>query len=1480
MSVDSSSLAISGECILDYHYGTVSQESEIARRALSPKLDDLPGQAAFLSLLTRLRVPILNKSANSEGGRDHQFVGVGRSFSVSRAAFALADGSPGSNPFNTGVKVDPSLQNKAYVVKRIKPLPSSVASDRVQLAAITNEVRILASETLKPVPSLVKLIGVAWDELPTLGRHWPRLLIEAADYGNLAEFMTTHGDSHSWDVKLEIALDILGGLQMLHHHRVAHCDLKLENVLVFRFDQDKEHPLGVKYQAKLCDFGFSVIMSDYEPRSTFSAVLGTEPWNAPELSFGTPIEIEHLPAADIYSFALLFARVLMHGGNPFDGLGRDEIRELKSESPSDSMAMCNRVNSAISDNFGYSEPQQHLIRLVLLLTLHEKPETRFDIPAIGRHLFLGALFTDRTEGGKSAVENQAEEGGAAAATELDRIDRTAQSESVAENQAFSRRISHAFGRIISVMTAPVRWVGRRIGGLFLSVLRFSVRKLGLVKDPWEDLLKPRPVDIRPIPRLDGFSRALGRADPDRAADKNNDGDWGMPDFEGFGGSRPDFLPLATTKEIIKDFKDRAAAVSDSKQRQSARAAYQLGVICFEGNCVPKDIDQALSWLEKAALGGYPKAISGCSSLFESLGRPMSPELAETVSKRLPDVAKDELITASAETITNSVSEQDLFVGLRQWQRQSPSEYSEYITSVYFASFAGLMVSLASVHDSALRNSASDDFDFKRIDGYDPYDLEVQGPTDKDLFIRWIRSHRCVEKTDVTGFTLLQKAAASGNLELAKIMIVNLGAKVDGTGATPDWTPLWLSCMTGNIEVAEFLASHGANPRCKDRGKSRTILHFLNKCRTEEHLMKVLMIALPARIQLDVRDADGNTPLISTFIGWDFSQGLAAKYLIGLDADILVESKGKHSPMNTAARSLNVALVESLCQGSVRSALKAASNLRAPQVSPAQARASTLLALGNHTEFYNRRVGGKDFLSNLSRIVDMVADEESLARLRESEYATGTNLLISACFLAHEDLAAAVLLSKSCPPVNDVDDKNHSTALHWAAERGKIATIMALLERGGDPLMINKSGYDVFQIMAINSARLLVTVLGAIAGGRAPIPTNADVHSILARTTPRGETLFDLLVIEGSEEHLSVAETLRVRYNLPYDNMSIISSGVSTSADRMTPTAWLIENARSRNIFTLQQVQYLLDLDPPPRFVADLNGATLLHYAVDAWQHDDLDSNPTGYAVLGSLLRRFPGREHLEHTDNNGFTPLHLAAYKANLTALQIIQEHVVRNGQAVDWNSRIPETGATVMGCTGLVRQRLRLDGEIHRQLIASLELRTAKTYEFLRNCGACLPSELEGVCVCILTRKQDELPRGQFLRFMERMCDVLELDWEYKEGTVEAGAEGTAQATYILEIAWCFDRFVQRGTQVMTEDLPRYLTERLQHRVNVTRTSGEYPWLVAEHEQTIHGHSVKWTRPGKLWTIEERRGLVYVVERAWAEMFGEDGSMVVELTV
>jgi hypothetical protein len=57
----------------------------------------------------------------------------------------------------------------------------------------------------------------------------------------------------------------------------------------------------------------------------------------------------------------------------------------------------------------------------------------------------------------------------------------------------------------------------------------------------------------------------------------------------------------------------------------------------------------------------------------------------------------------------------------------------------------------------------------------------------------------------------------------------------------------------------------------------------------------------------------------------------------------------------------------------------------------------------------------------------------------------------------------------------------------------------------------------------------------------------------------------------------------------------------------------------------------------------------------------------------------------------------------------------------------------------------------------------------------------------------------------------------------LDDGAEGTAQAYFVLELSWRFDRFVFKGTQVMAgETLQNHLKGRLQHAEKETR-SGEH---------------------------------------------------------
>lgn len=391
-SAEQSSL---GDDVVDYYYEHISDKAELSKRTSKRKV--LNGQAAFFNLVTRLDVPVLDNSSNQSGGQDHLFIGLGTSYRVTRALFALSGRHANTinNNLENSAKVEAALEKKRYVTKRIVPNTSSTTSDGQQLAAIANEVRILANATLKESKYLVKLLCVAWDEIPTSGRHWPRLLLEAADYGSLGGFPSGSPDATLWAVKIEVILDVMSGLKAVHNHGIVHCDLKLENVLIFRAAEKDGRCMEVMYEAKICDFGFSVIMTDYEEDAIFSAHLGTAPWASPELTFATEIKIKDLPQSDIYSLGLLSSRVFMNGGNPFGSLDRDEIRALKRHEEGNSLLLNDTLTNAIFSQITYSKAQSLLIQKHLLVTLGYLPEQRFPLHLLGAEMILlGRAFRE------------------------------------------------------------------------------------------------------------------------------------------------------------------------------------------------------------------------------------------------------------------------------------------------------------------------------------------------------------------------------------------------------------------------------------------------------------------------------------------------------------------------------------------------------------------------------------------------------------------------------------------------------------------------------------------------------------------------------------------------------------------------------------------------------------------------------------------------------------------------------------------------------------------------------------------------------------------------------------------------------------------------------------------------------------------------------------------------------------------------------
>lgn len=241
--------------------------------------------------------------------------------------------------------------------------------DAAQLAAITNELRILGQSSLRSSDHIVRLLYVAWDEMPNSGRHWPSLVLEPADYGDLKAYIQSRPTPLSWDCKQQIMSDLAEGVAALHRHGVVHCDLKLQNTLVFA-------GASGRIRAKLCDFGFSVILRDYEPTSMFERVLGTPPWSAPELTIPIAVPVANLPYADTYSLALVLSQVILDGKSPFGGLTLKEVEKLKSDDSEDKLLVYEVVRNSISGALAAQPGRRSIFERLLRSSLVPEPTNR------------------------------------------------------------------------------------------------------------------------------------------------------------------------------------------------------------------------------------------------------------------------------------------------------------------------------------------------------------------------------------------------------------------------------------------------------------------------------------------------------------------------------------------------------------------------------------------------------------------------------------------------------------------------------------------------------------------------------------------------------------------------------------------------------------------------------------------------------------------------------------------------------------------------------------------------------------------------------------------------------------------------------------------------------------------------------------------------------------------------------------------------
>ncbi|KTG32446.1 hypothetical protein cypCar_00022407 [Cyprinus carpio] len=125
-------------------------------------------------------------------------------------------------------------------------------------------------------------------------------LTQSAVQGRLLDYIVSWGNLTEEKVSLYLR-DILEALHYLHTCRIAHLDLKPENVLI---EQMSTQPL-----VKLTDFGDAAHLSN---TPYIHPLLGSPEFSAPELVLGDPAAL----ASDLWSLGVL-AYVMLSGASPF-----------------------------------------------------------------------------------------------------------------------------------------------------------------------------------------------------------------------------------------------------------------------------------------------------------------------------------------------------------------------------------------------------------------------------------------------------------------------------------------------------------------------------------------------------------------------------------------------------------------------------------------------------------------------------------------------------------------------------------------------------------------------------------------------------------------------------------------------------------------------------------------------------------------------------------------------------------------------------------------------------------------------------------------------------------------------------------------------------------------------------------------------------------------------------------------------------------
>uniref|UniRef100_A0A0N5C9Q1 Protein kinase domain-containing protein n=1 Tax=Strongyloides papillosus TaxID=174720 RepID=A0A0N5C9Q1_STREA len=239
-------------------------------------------------------------------------------------------------------KVSLAYDHKTEREVAVKLIKKSAIENKADLIRIRREIRIMSA---LQHPNIIQIYEVFENKDKII------LVMEYACGGELYDYVSKHGSLQEHEAR-RIFRQITSAVLYCHKHKVAHRDLKLENILL---DTDNN--------AKIADFGLSNYFDDKRLLTTF---CGSPLYASPEIINGTPYKG---PEVDCWSLGILLY-TLVYGSMPFDG--RD----------------FNRMVRQIKRGAYYEPDTPSTASMLIRNMLRVNPDRRADIDDIASHWWL------------------------------------------------------------------------------------------------------------------------------------------------------------------------------------------------------------------------------------------------------------------------------------------------------------------------------------------------------------------------------------------------------------------------------------------------------------------------------------------------------------------------------------------------------------------------------------------------------------------------------------------------------------------------------------------------------------------------------------------------------------------------------------------------------------------------------------------------------------------------------------------------------------------------------------------------------------------------------------------------------------------------------------------------------------------------------------------------------------------------------------